>query len=454
MKKSTEQRLIFLDILRGFFIICVLVMHAAGHLLWWCDETAIPEDAIPIWVVVVFLPFLLIATWAPIFALVSGASNGYVQYKAMSKHNLASDNPSPLNHIVKGLIYNGLVLQLVSIIHNTIIHFGYDNWGIEGAPQFEVRSLITGYLETGVLQYPSIEFLFYTDAISLIGTTNITIGILLFFLWRNNGFKKVLRNFLILFGLGLAWLAVSPVLQGKYGQLFFERLANADTIPEYLLLLPLKYLIGPPHSTFPNVAFGIFGLILGLAIAQKINLAIIKKYGFAFGFGFIGLASLLLVKYNLLGGNPLLSSDSVGTSLPVQLHLLNLGIMILLSIIIAIKMDYQLPEIRQRRSEKTVFIRRFSLLAMTIYMCESLILSLVMKIYVPLWGDNIQSHPVFYLLMIALLITISIVIWHIILIYWEKRNFKYSFEWFVVIIVGSLRGKTSDRLNAQKILNK
>ena len=69
------KRLLFLDILRGFFIIWVLLVHGISQLILHLDSGVMTQ--VPEWALVVITPFIVMSTWAPIFALVSGAANAY-----------------------------------------------------------------------------------------------------------------------------------------------------------------------------------------------------------------------------------------------------------------------------------------------------------------------------------------------------------------------------------------
>ena len=421
------KRLIFLDALRGFFILYVLLIHAVANVIFKTDTGAI--NTINPAVVGIMLPFIWIGTWAPFFAFLSGIANVYVSHNLMSK---GKDNEA-LKKIVKGIVSNSVVILLLHYFNQIFFHHSFY---YNGTLQY---TILTGFVETGVWNfYP--EILFYTEAMHIIALSGLFISIILFFLWRNGGFHKRMRNYIILTILGVAILFLSPIFHDIFEPIMYANMEEGN----YISALFLKTFIGPRQSTFPNVANAIFGGVLGMMLAEELEFKRIRRYGGIMGFLFIIIDSLILIP--IMGFEP---ADLLLHNIPITVYLLNIGLQILLATFLIGRMEYSPRKQRIKSARRSIWLRRFGLMALTIYMFEGILSEILAKIYVQFWPvypfpSNIVAILTFILLFIS--------IWSIILKSWEKINFKFSLEWMIVNIVGKLRGRKSSRLQVQSVL--
>ena len=125
------KRLIFLDSLRGAFILYVLLVHAVGNIVFGADLGAINDVS----------PLILLGTWAPIFAFISGTANVYVFYNLMDK----DPSDAALKKIIKGNLINNTIILIISYVNMAFFHPSVD---FNGGRQY---SILTGLLETGNL---------------------------------------------------------------------------------------------------------------------------------------------------------------------------------------------------------------------------------------------------------------------------------------------------------------
>jgi len=426
------KRLLVLDWMRGYFIMLVIILHAFGHLLFLNAELIAVEE-IRWYVIALFAPLILLGTWAPIFALLSGVANAYVLHQFASREPKETLNAGLWKH-VKGIWLNSAALMAVSLFSNTFLHFGMNYNG-------EVRrSLITGSLEVGAFRLPDIDIIFYQDAIALIAMSGFILGGLMYLLWRDGGIEKTRRNHGILIGLALAAFAVSPSLHAWLEPLYFEALSARN----YLLAIPLKLLVGPPHSTIPNGGFALFGAVFGIALAQDAPYRMIQRFGYGFCAFFLVVAGSLVAMTGFR-----IEPDMIGTALPMPLHLLNLSLMLALLTFLIGFFEYQSPERRRVLASKTTFARRFGLMAMTCYVFESLICVINMKWFMTIWTPE---PLIFRYLVLFSFTAMQFFMCYGILRLWEKANFRYSIEWCVITLVGHLRGRRSARLNTAQVL--
>ena len=427
------KRLLVLDWLRGGFITMVIFFHALSHLLFW-NATLVGREEMSLWVLVPFAPIILLGTWAPIFALISGCATGYVFCNLVQQQQAGLSSGGRLGSYVRGVYWNSLALFLCSLFHMAVLHYRVKFNG-------EIRhTFLTGSLERGYFAKGDWDFLFFTDAVALVAMAGIVIATTLGFLWRGRGIERIGRTYVVLSVMGLLWFALAPVLHAWLDTAFF----SAVTERRLGASLLLKLIIGPPHSTFPNAGFALFGAVFGIALARHEDYRFIKAYGVGFGSFFLAAGLLIL----LLSGVPL-GPERIGTALPVQLHMVNLGLMLFVFTYLIKRFEYQDTRRRFELAEKTTGIRRFGLMGMTVYIFESFLCVINMSWYMPLFEGGTLLWRYVGLFGFA---GMQLLVWYCILRLWEKANFKYSLEWWVVTLVGWMRGRRSSRLEVQEVL--
>ncbi|MHA1561735.1 MAG: hypothetical protein ACTSPA_06375, partial [Promethearchaeota archaeon] len=203
-KREPRKRLLYLDSVRGFCTMIIIVAHAFSHLMFW-DMNLIPLEDVSIIAIIILAPFIIIATSAPVFVLISASALSYNFYldvrnyiKSQSENNpdhrkqidISFKDPA-LSRIVKKNLISYLVLSVASLAHVFLFHYGL-NWN--GRVQ---RTLLTGILETGGISSIDYEVFFQTDAIGLIAFAGIFNLGLIVLLLRKQGFYKPKRNLLI-----------------------------------------------------------------------------------------------------------------------------------------------------------------------------------------------------------------------------------------------------------------
>lgn len=424
------RRLLFLDWMRGLFICLVIVFHAWSHLLFWNGEL-IAREEISLVMIILFAPLIILGTWAPIFALISGAATAYVMYGALSG---APRDGALLGRRVRGVYINSVLLYICSLVHMSLLHFRAPFAG-------EVRhSAITGSLERGSWGLADVEFLFFTDAVALMAMAGAIAASLLWLLWRKGGFEKTRRNYAVIAGLGVVWFAVSGPLHAVFEPAFFSALAEGH----WGAATALKLFIGPPHSTFPNAGFALFGMLFGIAVARREPLPFIRRYGFGFG-----AAAIVAGVAGFLAEGVTLGPERIGTALPVQLHVINLGLMLMATTWAIGRFEYQDAKRRIRFARRTTAIRRFGLMAMTVYICESVFCAANLSWYLPLFEGAPLAMRYAGLFLFG---GMHLALWYGLFRLWERVDFRYSFEWFVVTVGGILRGRRSHRLEVATTL--
>jgi hypothetical protein len=432
------RRILYLDLLRGFFIFYVTLIHGIAQFVLHADANVTNE--LPRIVMIILTPFIILASWAPIFALVSGTANGFVMMQAASKLDPKlswRDQDLALLKIIKGPLINSMLLYLFSFINVYFFHYGIN---IGGTIHY---STITGSIELGNLQWGDTFMFFFSDAISLMAISGVIVCVLTFFLWRNHNQLNIKRNVIILTLVALVWFFISPFLHAELEPLFFSSIEEKNYGMAYLL----KILIGPTESTFPNAAYAIFGEIFGFALAIDAPIKRIRQYGYGFGCSFLLTAIIWMLVTNTKFA---LGPENIGKALPFNVHLIDISLMLLLSTFLIDIMEYQTPEKRVIIARNTTFLRRYGLIALTIFLLEGLVSISLKKLFYFLWPW--LDSPILNFPMVGVYLLTLLAIWYIIARLWEKVDFKYSFEWLLVQVAGRLRGRLSSKLHVEEVL--
>jgi hypothetical protein len=432
------RRVLYLDLLRGFFIFYVTLIHGIAQFVLHQDAGIMGE--IPRWALIILTPFIIMASWAPIFALVSGTANGYVMLRMASKLNPKlswREQDRELLKIIKGPLINSMLLYLFSIVNVYFFHYGINIGG-------EIHySTITGSIELGTFRWGDTFMFFFSDAISLMAISGVVVCILTFFLWRNHNQMNIKRNVIILSGIALLWFFIAPALHARFEPLFFSSIEEGKHGLAYLL----KIFIGPTESTFPNAAYAIFGEVFGFALAIDAPIKRIRQYGYGFGLGFLGTAIIWMLA---TGTKFVLGPDNIGKALPFNVHLIDISLMLLLSTFLIDMMEYRDARTRIKIARYTTFLRRYGLIALSIFLLEGLVSITLKKIFYAIWPA--LDSPIINFPAVGIYLLTLFAIWYLIIRLWEKVDFKYSFEWVLVQVAGRLRGRMSSKLHVDEVL--
>ncbi len=416
-----SKRLLYLDVMRGFFIVYVIFIHALVFRVFKGDLGYV--DKIPTHVLIMLVPFILIGTWGALFTFVSVTANSYVMRRTVEKGGR-------LGKAAGERVLSGVFVVLFHYFNMFLFaHFGPQGDRVH-------RSLITGFLETGEWRLPSAHALYYSGTLLLIGLMGIISAALLYLLWRKDGFHKDRRNLLVLTAIAVILLFSFPFLYQRYEPLIPVMVAHGN----YPGAVLLAWLLRPQFSIFPMGAFGIFGVMFGILLAKGTSRDKIRKFGYGSGL------SLILIDLVLLAvlGPP----DLTKLVWPITLYLFNLGALILLATFLMMRLDFSSDEERKRRARRTLWIRRFSMVALTVFVLESTIAVLWSHLFEYLWPGLFPFNAAGVIAYLAaVLLTWFLIVWM-----WEKYGFKYSFEWFLVRIIGRLRGRRSGRMNIDEVI--
>ncbi len=407
--KIKSRRLLSLDTLRGFGILYMSLAHPLLFRVFEQKREQIQSiwDNTPLFILILAFPLIMVMIWGALFTFLSGVSISY------SLNIQAQDNIEQIHLKFKSIIIRSLLLWVIQYM----FMFLFSN-PVSGITPEVTDSLITGGLESGVFDIPSIYHFIIAPTIEAIVIANLCIVLIYSLIWRSkkHNKKNVYGWFL---GLGIGIFVVSYILFALVGDqhTFIENLgANGNHFSQMLFVR----LIGGRFSFFPIVAYGFFGAVIGAAIANGESYKKIATFG-------IGASLVLLMIFivSILLGFDFIE-DLSGEHQPWNIYCFNLGGQMLVYTIL-LKIDYASPEKTNGHAKRSKILRSYGKMTLTIYFFECLISILIYKVFYWLYGGIFYDSPwkiVSYILTIFL-------IWFTITKFWEKKKFKYSIEYWI-----------------------
>jgi len=201
--------------------------------------------------------------------------------------------------------------------------------------------------------------------------------------------------------------------------------------------------------------YAIFGMICGILISQKQKIKTIKKVCFTFSTIFLIAFSISMALAIFTAENGALSAiyDIMDYVLyPKELLFLSLGLMFLLIIPIAKKIEYRSAEDRAKIVKKTLFLKKFGTITLTLYVFEPVINGFLGSIFHFIFNGGVLypfGTPDPYMtntLAILLFAFTFLTFWILFVHFWSKSNYKYGLEYLIVILTNPLRREKSHKL--------
>ena len=188
----------------------------------------------------------------------------------------------------------------------------------------------------------------------------------------------------------------------------------------------MSFLLANPYPLLPYLAYGIIGVMIGLMIHQQKD-HLLRRFMVPLGMFFLvyGLAGMMNFDKTI---------SKADFFWYFKTHF-ELGLFIMMIVLCRF-----LPAPGSRLLSSLVVIQWFSRVSLTIYLLETTVSELLrlagLRIF-PGWNETINGCLAFG--------AINILLWVIVLFFWQKTKFKYSLEYFWVILFERL-GKKSTKL--------
>ncbi|MFA4922456.1 MAG: hypothetical protein WC957_05435 [Candidatus Neomarinimicrobiota bacterium] len=429
-------RIYTFDVVKGIAILLVIPLHALIYQIGNNDPALFEPliAAMPQKVIYLLFPAMVLSMWGPIFALVTGANIAYGFLRVYNR------DPEQSSAYILRRILAAFLLLFVSRTAVFIFEGGMFTNGFFNIFNYKIR--------------------YYADTLDAIALTGIIVPVFILLLLeksqaekqksvQNNSVnrKNVRRIYLGMTIITLIWFIFTPVVHA-----LTEPVLNFSS--KHNLKLPLilwSKLTAGRFRLFPILGFGYAGAVIGAAIHAGGRYKNIRKYA---GIFFLMTLAMFLL-WLWLTDNPIVNVAS--DDIPVMMQVLNLGAMTFATVLMLGRFDYCKPEKRQRRIERSLWVRKFSIVSLTIYVMEFFLARGVYWLFEQFWDNAVSlvnQVPVLVwnVTQIFVFIIVICLLWIIIVPFWQKVDFMFSLEWFMIKADALFRHNKKARINSNKIL--
>ena len=453
------KRFISLDFLRGAAIITVLFFHMI-LVVWDYEGVLVAGVPWPYWPLVIFLAFL--AQFNVLFIVLSGLVNTISidkQWRKFMKQNPNGEQKRiMIKKILKSQIIRGLFIFAMAYIYGILL---------DRLPLNYVRQVSDPVVQ-------SVGGFYSTNVLHAIAWGIIISGfIYTWLLSREKGQAWISKRFLQAV---LLLLILTPfmITLSRIFPYFYDSWATRD-LGLNIIYLFINSIFCGTTPLFPFAVFGVVGAMFGYRISRgKVEKFFATKW-FA-GSVVVFVSGLLLYLPKVVELHISVGVESgtllhyfVASIYDVGEKLMVLGGSLLLILIVLYVIDVRGKT--KGFTRRTVFVRRFGLVSLTVFSLQWLIALLLIgyhSISNAITGSNIpfllsnfaagwfdfEYAPGLTSWELVFWFSITLVIWHVLLWLWEKVGFKGSFEWITIKLMRISRKDAGERLNMSASLYK
>ncbi|MCK4895937.1 MAG: hypothetical protein KAS47_03960 [Candidatus Heimdallarchaeota archaeon] len=456
--KPKMKRIASLDFQRGLAIWMMVFLHVFNR-IW--DFSGVGLDDLfatlnfGLSLLMVIMAFF--GGFAGYFILISSVVNSL----ATTKSALKGTSPGKL--LFKRIL-TGVGILLAGRITETFGYYGYFGRVLRSGNSILQASTWTDSFALSFFW----RRIFMMEALQIIGWCQIITGIIAFFLIRNGGTKKFVRNIIIYSGLAAAILVATPFMWNWIDNLNWPNLPSMELITNWdlpdaayhntwpsealqsenasFLTYICVILTGDLYPIFPFLATSFIGSAWGLLLAKPKPSKRLPLYGglITLGIFVIGAVLNIILGFNLNLQRP-----------PMQYFFLLLGAQFGIMILLLWLVEYRGKAQKFGNNIIVKYFRLWGTIALSVFSLQ--IWSLVPRaILNPLFGINLMNEKFelltggWWVLMFAVL---TILCYDLLFWLWAQINFIFSFEWFIIRL-GSIPTKSvSKRLNVKEILH-
>ena len=419
-----NKRLQSIDVLRGIAIVVLVVIHRI-HYTWdgmRTHETVKEYMSGPLLPVLIF--FIVLLSMAGVFYFMTGIVNTYTIY------NRITSGKSKWHQSVFSGIAFGFWLIIMNYMQRLFFMNGFVAGEDGGIPKYPV-----GYL-TGFIRDPGQVKFYWTQVtepgtLSLIGLLVIVISILMSLLLKFHNRMSINRMHGILLLLAVVAMVASIFIKLNLTPQYDAFLAEG----KYLKAALCGHLC-KDFSLFPYLGYAIVGAAMGLSLASNEpgKILIRKSVYTAIGLIITGLSIFLLFDRDKFGGRGTLGAFA---------SLVELAIFIFFILFLLKIFDQPSEELKQKRRINSLWIRRFGMLSLTVFIFEPVIAEILRKVIDFFAGPGWSSH----FLLVFLFSGFCLLIWHLLLRVWQKAGFMGSLEWLTGWVLLKLARKKTGKVN-------
>ncbi len=445
-KVGAGKRFITIDLLRGVAIFFMTVIHTWTNVMDLTQFNNLEFSEINIFVVILGVLLFTLGHSRSLFLFLSALIHQFNFIKSVKKGR----NPETL--LVKNLV-KGLIMYALGLVRESF----FNPW--HGILYLYPIRVWAGYDTVGLFEslvHSQWKGLYLFETLQVIGLTIIFITILNYIFAKLRKIKRFNWNFLfytIFAILGLSFLFATPFMQVKVSEIVGWNITtggyfNAFSYEKEKFTRLFWYAIaGLEEPIFPNFFCVCMGCILGYRLTQpNTDKLIARRWALlALLFIFVGVHYWIFVEH--------LSFNIWFRVSPVWFLLINQGLYILYVMLLLRLFEFRKSADMNKYTKNSTFLRRWGLLALSVYMLQLLDLY-PRKLFTILTGMDFITHGTQNFFWSCILMVVCAFYFDALLRVWERSGYLYLILLFPFLPFLAIFPKTRAMItwdNAKKI---
>lgn len=424
-----NKRLLSIDVLRGYAIATILVIHRI-HYQWTGMQTReiLRANIHGPWAPLIILTIVMF-TMAGIFYFISGLVNSYSIYNRVSKDSCSRSK------WMSGGVLSGLIFIIFNYLHRLFFMNGFIGSSSATEPEFPI-GLLTGMVRDSSNVVFRWSQLTEPGTLSLIGFILIIVTLVLGWIFRSGNTVKPGKIYTILTVLAIIFLLITPFFKYWLRPVYESAYEHGN----YFSAMCLGH-ICQEFCLFPYLGYGFFGAILGISLARKEDKKLFYRRNWIWTGALLAVGVAGIILFNR---EDLLGKRIIGASVSY----IELAIFILILNILLRYLDFSSTENHERRWSKTLGIRRMGMVALTVYFFEPFVAEILRKFVDYFSGNQLWANQFYWVLLFGFG---CLAVWWMIIWHWSKVNFAGSLEWIIALLILRLAGKRSTKIDFKSV---
>jgi len=416
-KKLTPKRFVSKDTGLGFGIVVMIFVHVFTHQIAQADPSLfIPVvSQMSLFLLITLVPLIVMGTWGTSFTMLSCMALT-TKVHAMDP----KDNKLFLKFIM-GRIIGGIIFVGLSRLYHILFGLESADYNLREIGPFKIN--------------------FSSTTLDSIAIVSVIIPIIVFILMK----FRITRKPSVFTGIFI-FLAFGNLIASQFFIPWGRSLTNElNAQGSYGLEFIISKFVWGRFKVSQTFSFGCLGAFMGYLVSNNISTKKFRKlilYFLSFCLLIVGIASIIDWTFFL---------DYASIDTPAIVQVLNLGMEALVFSWFIMKLDMGSPERRAKAGKRTIWLRRFGIVSLTLYTISKWFADQVFWVLEKIMGSPVDFTGVSPRLawntaQIYLFIGIMFGVWMVLLILWEKLHFILSIEWWINIITVLLRFKKKPNL--------